>query len=581
MVGTRSRVSLQQGLPLHTALLHASEPSSVCLDPALLTVENVNKHVDGFTALHAAALANNPRAIAALTAAAPELAGATLQATIPLQRSYNHQRSPAECQLGATALEVAVACHHAEAAAALLAASAPMPRALQQLLWLCIDDRLTDWACGWVSPNSGMSGIVAALLRHGADCTQLSEPNLFDGRFASSEAHFFPPRSPLTAAVRRGKSAVAAPMMRHLLQQRRQANAAPGAGQPPPPPPPLPPPQQQQQLLTHSHAIAAAIGATWEGDIAAALLFLAQAGPTPEADQPTPEQLDLFGDPNLSVPNLVQEATIHGRAEVVAAALPMLSATQRDKVMNNADAQCWRLPPVAAAASRGHAAVLVLLESEGYELTLAARKAAMEEAVKQVCPAGVRLVATAGSGPAELVQYCQQAAAAAAAQEAADAAAEAARHGRPIREPFMITASQQPFCSLLTYGPRDAPWLRNRQAEALPRVVEVAEALHAAGFRPSAFLKEKLHQLPEKSQAVALALDPPEGGWSPASHHRYPPRFKAAARALLLAAAALAPGTARQQQRGGGTAGASLGSLSTDALLHVMSKAAYPLAAWV
>ncbi|KAL4423693.1 hypothetical protein ABPG75_000994 [Micractinium tetrahymenae] len=195
----------------------------------------------------------------------------------------------------------------------------------------------------------------------------------------------------------------------------------------------------------------------------------------------------------------------------------------------------------------------------------------MEEAVKQVCPAGVRLVLTAGSGPAELVEYCQQAAAAAAAEESGGAAAE----------PYMEAASQQPITSLLRYGPRTATTLRYGQPELLPRVVAVAEVLHAAGFRPTAFLKGKLHQLPEKSRAVALALDPPEGGWSPASHHRFPPRFKAAARSLLLAAAVTAQGTARQRLQGGGTVSASLGSLSADALLLLLRRAAYPLAVWV
>ncbi|KAL4423692.1 hypothetical protein ABPG75_000993 [Micractinium tetrahymenae] len=83
--------SLQQELPLQTALLHAGAPSSVRLDPALLTAQNISKHVNGFTALHAAALANNPGAIATLMAAAPELAN------VALKRGFNHQ--PAECQL--------------------------------------------------------------------------------------------------------------------------------------------------------------------------------------------------------------------------------------------------------------------------------------------------------------------------------------------------------------------------------------------------------------------------------------------------------------------------------------------------
>ncbi len=83
--------------------------------------------------------------------------------------------------------------------------------------------------------------------------------------------------------------------------------------------------------------------------------------------------------------------------------------------------------------------------------------------------------------------------------------------------------------------------------------------------------------------------------WSPDTHFAWPASFREAARALLLASQRLAaPGAvavvgstsqgSQQQQGPSGPAAANaatLGSLPTGVLLHILGMAAHPLSAWI
>ena len=79
--------------------------------------------------------------------------------------------------------------------------------------------------------------------------------------------------------------------------------------------------------------------------------------------------------------------------------------------------------------------------------------------------------------------------------------------------------------------------------------------------------------------------------WTPASHGRFPPAFRAAAKALLLVAHRGAAVAAAEQEAGVQQAAAAelpdqpmdaalLAQLPEDALLHIIRQAAYPLSAW-
>ena len=108
----------------------------------------------------------------------------------------------------------------------------------------------------------------------------------------------------------------------------------------------------------------------------------------------------------------------------------------------------------------------------------------------------------------------------------------------------------------------------------LRQAVAVLEALEAAGLggaAPEGTIHAGAALRPLQADSpLHLALDKP--AWTPASHQRFPRRFKAASRALLLAAHA---------SRSAPDGSATLGDLPTDVVLLVVGAAAYPLATWL
>ena len=85
-----------------------------------------------------------------------------------------------------------------------------------------------------------------------------------------------------------------------------------------------------------------------------------------------------------------------------------------------------------------------------------------------------------------------------------------------------------------------------------------------------------------------LAVEQPD--WEPATHARFPPRFRQAVRELLLcvhrASKVVVEGGAGGQGTGPGSSAAlvlqrALGGLPSDPLLRVLGAAAYPLSAWM
>ncbi|PSC73519.1 trans-2-enoyl-mitochondrial [Micractinium conductrix] len=69
--------------------------------------------------------------------------------------------------------------------------------------------------------------------------------------------------------------------------------------------------------------------------------------------------------------------------------------------------------------------------------------------------------------------------------------------------------------------------------------------------------------------------------WSPATHHLWPPAFKAAARALLLALARDVGDAGSEGGDDGSAAGANLACLPAPLLLRVLQLAAAPMSTWV
>ncbi|KAI7840609.1 hypothetical protein COHA_005759 [Chlorella ohadii] len=393
---SQQRAALLQRLPLHAALLSPGTAGAPAADPFADGAPPLNPQLfsgaGGFSAMHAAALANAPGAIAKLAAAG----------------------CPADSRL--------IEDLHSDEELQLLLSAVP-PGPARRAAHTAVRGGATPLALAVLAPHPEAA---AALLAAGSD-----------------------PRQRLWAYTRRWESEV--PMLMYCIYD----------------------PEAEQRGDFEFSADAPRRVAVLE--------TLLQAGADPCAE--TQLRIPGFVPPTYPLKEAwsteaVAEAVHEGATEVVAAALPHLSAAERREALSGDSTQ--------QAAVLGKEAMLRLLVQEGAPFGLAEREYALYWGLELCSPEAVRLALSWGGGPAELVQHCERARAVAAAVAAARPGSYLST-GLPPRARKIGAVAALVDCCLRGFPRVGDPDLNPEappQEELQRTAAGIAETLIDAGFKP-------------------------------------------------------------------------------------------------